>query len=37
VRFDVDDYLSEMLGEEEGDISEMPDTTTPTTQPGAMQ
>ena len=37
VRFDVDDYLSEMLGEEEGDISEMPDITTPTTQPGAMQ
>lgn len=37
VRFDIDDYLAEAIGEEEADISEMPETETPTTQPGEMQ
>ena len=38
VRFDIDDYLAEAIGEEEGDISEMPDMTTPNQTPmGEMQ
>jgi len=38
VRFDIDDYLAEAIGEEESDISEMPDMTTPNQTPtGEMQ
>jgi hypothetical protein len=37
VKFSIDDYLAEFISEEEQDAPEMPDTTTPTTQPGAMQ
>ena len=37
VRFDIDDYLAEAIGEGEADISEMPETETPTTRAGEMQ